>query len=188
MISSQSSREILKNSKIKNKLKECFKKCALGRVQLRKCVVNAMNAGLTKENVLAIVNKMATGALFDEASLCSIVAIGQALRYEEEHEKTKPTLMTDDERKEIENKLRGCFKKCGLARRQLRKCIVNALDAGLAKEEVLAISDDIVGGFGKDEVSLCAIIAVSEALIYEESLRAKPIDIVKERSLERGDF
>ena len=102
MISSQSSREILKNSKIKNKLKECFKKCALGRVQLRKCVVNAMNAGLTKENVLAIVNKMATGALFDEASLCSIVAIGQALRYEEEHEKTKPTLMTDDERKERE--------------------------------------------------------------------------------------
>jgi len=187
MISSQSSREILKNSEIKNKLKECFKKCALGRIQLRKCVVNAMNVGLTKENVLAIVDNMATGGVYDEASLCSIVAIGQALRYEEKHGKTKSALITDEKRKEIENKLRGCFKKCGLARRQLRKCIVNALDVGLSKEEVLAVSDDIVGGFGKDEVSLCAIIAVNQVLQYEESARAKPIDIVKERELERED-
>jgi len=187
MINIQSSREVLKISGIKNKLKECFQKCAQGRIQLRKCVVNAMTAGLTKENVLEIVNNMSTGPLYDEASLCSIIAIGQALRYEEKHEKTKSTLIKAEERQEIENKLRGCFKKCSLAKRQLRKCIVNALDAGLTKEEVLAISDDIVGGFGQEEVSLCAIIAVNEVLHYEESARAKPIDIVKERELERED-
>ena len=187
MIDIQSPREILKKSEIKIKLKECFKKCALGRVQLRKCVVNAMNAGLTKDNVLTVVHKMTTGSLFDEASLCAVVAIGQVLRYEERHEKSKSTSIKDEKKKEIESKLSGCFKKCGLARRQLRKCIVNALDIGLTKEEVLAISDDIVGGFGKDEVSLCAIIAVNQVLQYEESVRAKPIDIVKERELERED-
>jgi len=187
MINMQSSRDILKNSEIKNKLRECFKKCALGRIQLRKCVVNAMNEGLTKQQVLEVVNKMSTGGLHDETALCSIVAIGQALQYEEKHRKIKSILLLDKDGKEIENKLKGCYKKCGLARRQLRKCITNALDAGLSKEEVLAISDDLVGGFGKDEVSLCAIIAVNQVLEYEESARAKPIDIVKERELERED-
>lgn len=188
MINTTSAREILKESDTKNKLKDCFKKCALGRTQLRKCVINAMDAGLSKENILTISNELATGFLHDEASLCAIVAIGQALRYEEKHGKSESILILDKDREKIENKLRGCFKKCSLAKRKLRKCIVNALNAGLTQEEVLAISDDIVGGFGKDEVSLCAIIAVSQALIYEESIRAKPIDIVKERSLERGDF
>jgi hypothetical protein len=188
VINTKSAREILKDNDVKNKLKDCFKKCALGRIQLRKCVVNAMDAGLLKENILAISNDMTTGFLHDEASLCAIVAIGQALKYEEKHGKSEPILIKDKEREKIENRLRGCFKKCGLAKRQLRKCIVNALDAGLTKEEVLAVSDDIVGGFGKDEVSLCAIIAVSQTLIYEESVRARPIDVIKERSLERGDF
>jgi len=187
MINKLSSREILKHSEIKNRLKECFKKCAAGRQQLRKCVVNAMYAGLTKENILRIINKMAIGGIQDEASLCAVVAIGQALRYEEKHEKINTIFVTGKEREEIENKLKGCFKKCGLARRQLRKCIVNSLDAGLSKEEVLALSDDIVGGFGKNGVSLCAIIAVNQVLEYEESTRAEPIDIVKERGLERED-
>jgi len=187
MINKYSSREILKNSEIKNRLTECFKKCAIGRHQLRRCVVNAMDAGLTKENILGIVNKMATGVMYDEASLCAIVAIGQALRYEEKHSKTKSLLITEKDRDIIENKLKDCFKKCGLARRQLRKCIVNALDAGLNKEEVLALSDDIVGGFGKDGVSLCAIVAVNQVLEYEESIRIKPLDILKERDIERDD-
>jgi len=43
MVIKKSAREILKESEIKNKLKECFKKCALGRTQLRKCVVNSMD-------------------------------------------------------------------------------------------------------------------------------------------------
>ena len=184
MINKYSSREILKNSEIKNRLTECFKKCAGGRQQLRKCVVNAMNSGLKKEDILSIVNKMSTGVQHDEASLCAIVAIGQALRYEAKNRKTKSILITDRNKVDIENKLEGCFKKCGLARRQLRKCIVNALDAGLSKEEVLAISDDIVGGFGKNEVSLCAIVAVNQVLKYEENVRAKPLDIL---DMERED-
>ena len=80
-----SAREILKESEIKNKLKECFKKCAAGRQQLRECVVRSMDAGLSKEEVLAIINEKGTVVGQDEASLCSIVAIGQALRYEEKH-------------------------------------------------------------------------------------------------------
>ena len=177
----------MEKEEIRDKLKECFKKCALGRIQLRKCVVNAMGAGLKKENVVTLINELTTGSSHDDASLCAIIAIGQALRYEEEHRKTKEILIEDKEREGIEDRLRGCFKKCSLAKRQLKKCIVNALNTGLTKEEVLAISDDIVGGFGKDEVSLCAIIAVNQVLLYEVSARAKPIDLVKERSLERGD-
>ena len=187
MINLQSSREILKESEIKDRIRECFKKCALGRLQLRKCVINAMNVGLTKENVLDIINKMATGSMYHEASLCAIIAIGQVLKYEEKHTKSRAILKEGKEREEIEEKLKVCFKKCILAKRQLGKCIVNALDAGLTKEEVLALSDDIVGGFGKEGVSLCAIIAVNQLLLYEESSRAKPLDILKERELERSD-
>ena len=187
MVVVQSAREILKENDIKNKLEQCFRKCAAGRMQLRICVDRAMDKGLTKENILAIVHELSTGTLHDEASLCAIVAIGQALKRKENHSKSKLVSISNKQREEIENKLRNCFKKCGLARRQLRKCIVNALNTGLTKEELLAISDNIVGGFGKDEVSLCAIIAVNQVLLYEESVRAKPIDIVKERELERED-
>ena len=183
MIKTISAREILHDTEIENKLKECFKNCANGRIRLRKCVVNAMNAGLTKEHVLSIVNDMATGIGQDEASLCAVVAIGQALRYEEKLQPVKSSILTN--KGEIENRLRDCFKKCGLARKQLRKCVINALNAGLTKEEVLAISDEIVGGFGRNEVSVCAIIAVDQVLRYEENVRAKPLDIVKERKLER---
>ena len=49
------------------------------------------------------------------------------------------------------------------------------------------MTDDIVGGLGEKQVSLCAVVAIEQALRYEESGRAKPLDIVKERSLERGD-
>ena len=187
MVVRKSAREILKENDMKNKLRECFKKCAIGRSQLRNCVNNSMDMGLTKENVLAIVNKMSTGSLYDEASLCSIVAIGQALKRNENNVKSKLISISNKQREEIEIKLGNCFKKCGFARRQLRKCIVNALDAGFTKEEVLAISDNIVGGFGKDEVSLCAIIAVNQVLSYEENARAKPLDIIEEREMERED-
>lgn len=69
----------------------------------------------------------------------------------------------------------------------MRKCVANALDAGFSKEEILAFTDEIVGGVGKDDVSLCGIIAADQVLRYEESVRAKPIDIIKEQELERGD-
>ena len=71
-------------------------------------------------------------------------------------------------KKEIENKLEKCFKRCAAGRAQLRKCVVNAMDAGLTKEELLGITDDIVGSFGMDQVSVCTIIAVDEVLKYEE--------------------
>jgi len=131
---------------------------------------------------MAIINDMATNVGQEEASLCAIIAIGQALRHEE---KSKNNIIVN--KQEVEKKLRDCFIKCGLARKKLRKCVIEALDIGLTKEEVLAITDDIVGGFGKNEVSVCAIIAVDQVLIYEESARAKPIDISKEKELEGGD-
>jgi DNA-binding transcriptional regulator YhcF (GntR family) len=153
---------------IENKLEKCLKECAAGRTHLRKCVADAMERGLTKQDILAIADEMATGGLKDEASLCAVTAIGQALRYEKKLKKVKPIELSDRKKEEIKNKIKGCFKKCGLTRRQLRKCVVNALKAGLTKEEVLAVTDDIVGGFGKNQVSVCAIVAVDEVLKYEE--------------------
>ena len=158
----------MKKEEIKNKLEVCFKKCALSRNQLRKCVNNAMDAGFTKAEVLMIADEMAASGLKDEATLCSITAIGQALQYEEKQKKSSSIKLTENEKEVIKNKLKQCFKKCGLARRQLRKYIVNALNAGLAKEEILAITDDLVGGLGKDQVSVCAIVAVDEVLKHEE--------------------
>ena len=158
----------LKKEDIKDKLEVCFKKCAAGRNQLRKYVDSAMDKGITKEEILTISNKLKEEGFKDEASLCAITAIGQALKYEGENKKTKPERLTSQKKDEIYNKLKQCFKKCGLARRQLRKCVASALNSGLTKEELLAICDDLVGGFGKDQVSVCAIIAVDEVLKYED--------------------
>ncbi len=113
----------MKKEEIKNKLKTCFLKCAEGRRQLRKCVVNAMDSGLTKQDVLDISDELADGSLQDEAPLCSITAIGQALQYEEKQKKS-PIKLTTNEKEEIKNKLKQCFKKCGLARRQLRNVLL----------------------------------------------------------------
>ena len=69
MIKTQSARDILKESEIKNKLKECFKKCAAGRQQLRICVSNSMSKGLSKEEILVIISEMGTKIGQDESSL-----------------------------------------------------------------------------------------------------------------------
>lgn len=166
-----SSREILKNNEIKNKLKECFNKCAYARLQIRKCVVKAINAGLTKEIVLTIINRISSGTINDEATLCAIVAIGEVFRYGEKHRNLKAVLIKDKEREKIEYMLKSCFQKCGLARNNLINCIEYALDEGLTKEEVITLSDDISGGFGKDGATLCAIIAINQVLLYEKSAR-----------------
>ena len=163
----------MKKQEIKKNLIECFEKCATSRNQLRKYVNDAMDAGFTKTEILAIADEMANSGLKDEATLCSITAIGQALKYEGEHKKVKTTSLTNEAKIKINNKLKQCFKKCGLARRQLRKCIVNGLKIGLTKEEILAITDDLVGGLGKDQVSVCAIIAVDEVLKHQELDRLK---------------
>jgi len=182
-----SPREILKENEIKNKLRECFKNCAAGRQQLRQCVVRSMNDGLSKSEILKVISEISTGANQDEASLCSIVAIGQAMRYEEKHPNHNNISVSDNVKNGPKNRLRQCLKKCGLARRQLEKCVINALNIGLSKEEILAFTDELVGGVGRDDVSLCGIIAVDQVLCFEESVRAKPIDIVKERKFEQGD-
>lgn len=160
---------------IRGRLKECFKKCASGRTQLRNCVIDIMKADLTKQDVLDVAGEMATGKWKDETYLCAITAIGQALRYEEKHKKTRLVSIDGETKKRMKNKLKQCFKKCGHARSQLRKCVVNALNAGLTREEILAITDDIVGGFGKDEVSVCAIIAVEQVLIHNGTEKLKKI-------------
>lgn len=181
-----SAREILKDSEVKNKLRECFKNCAAGRQQLRECVVRSMNEGLSKSEILGVISEISTGASQDEASLCSIVAIGQAMRYEEKHQNYNNSV-SEKIKNGPKNRLRQCLKKCGLARKQLEKCVINALNIGLSKEEILAFTDELVGGVGRDDVSLCGIIAVDQVLCFEESVRAKPIDIVKERKFEQGD-
>jgi hypothetical protein len=180
-----SSRDILKESEIKNKLKNCFKKCASGRQELRICVSNSMDSGLSKEEILHIINNMGNGGFQDEASLCSIVAIGQAMRYEEKNANIYKDLPLDNGKKSAITKLRKCLLKCISARQILRKCVAAALDSGLTKEEILAFTDELVGGVGKEDVSLCGIIAADQVLRYEESVRAKPLDIVNEREIER---
>ena len=55
MVNTKTAREILKESEIENKIKECFKQCAAGRQQLRKCVVDAMNVGLTGSVAFVVV-------------------------------------------------------------------------------------------------------------------------------------
>ncbi len=171
----------MKKEEIKKKLEECFKKCALGRIQLRKCVNNAMDLGLTKDDIFSVTKEIPKGVTHEEASLCSIIAVSQILNYEKKHPNKKSKILKDEERNDIAVKLRQCFKKCASAKKQLRKCIVNALDAGLTKEEVLAFTDDIVGGLGESQVSLCAIVAIEQALRYEETERKGYIDFVEER-------
>lgn len=158
----------MKKQDIENKLLECFKKCALGRIHLKKCVNNAMNAGLTKQDIISISDEMATGNLRKEASLCAVTAIGQALKFEKSHKLTKNKILKSEEKINIKNKLKLCFKKCGYARKQLRKCITNALKLGLTKEEILVYTDDVIGGLEKNEISVCAIVAVEEVLKQQE--------------------
>ncbi|PNX49694.1 MAG: hypothetical protein BV457_00680 [Thermoplasmata archaeon M9B1D] len=174
--------------KIRKDITESFKKCALGRRQLRKSVIDSMNAGMTKEDILLFSNELGRDYDQQDVSLCSITAIGQALRHEDKYGKVKPGKLSPQENEKIKNKLKKSFGICSLARKELRKCIINALNSGLSKEEILALTDDIVGGLGKNEVSACAIVAVDEVLRYQETVRAKPLDIVKERKLERGDI
>jgi galactitol-specific phosphotransferase system IIB component len=178
----------MNKDEIIEKFQECFRNCAHGRIQLRKCVINSMHKGLTKDDVIAISDELVNQTKSDEASLCAITAIGQAIQYEFKHPKQEKITLSAEKREEVKRKLQECFKKCGLARRQLRKCVVNALNAGLSRQEILAITDELVGGMGKHQVSACAIVAVDQVLRYEETKRKTPIDIVKEREFERGDI
>ena len=165
----------MNKKEIRDKLKQCFKKCANGRTQLRNCVIDIMDAGLTKQDVLDVADEMASGKIKDEVYLCAVTAIGQALRYEEKHQKNVVEKINEEIKKIKKDKLKKCFKKCGSARIDLRKCVISALNYGISKKEVLAITDDIVGDFGKDQVSVCAIVAVEQVLMHEETKKLKNI-------------
>lgn len=78
-------------------------------------------------------------------------------------------------KKQKKDRLKKCFQKCGAARMELRTCVSSALNAGISKKEVLALTDDIVGDFGKDEVSVCAIVAVEQVLLHDETKKLKKI-------------
>lgn len=168
-------------SEITSNLKECFKECAAGRQRLRECVVKSMDAGLSKDDVLAVIHERGAAVSQDDASLCSIVAIGQAFR----HQPNSTGGVSADEEDPRET-LRKCLQECGAAREHLRECVRCALDAGFSRQEILALTDQIVGGVGKDDVSLCGIIAADQVLRYEEAVRKEPLDIVKEREMEAG--
>ena len=165
----------MNNTQIKYKLKQCFKKCADGRKKLRNCVVEIMDAGLTKQDVLDVADEMVTEKLKDEVYLCAVTAIGQALRYEEKHKKNVDSKINIETKKIIKNKLKKCFNECGNAKMTLRKCVTNALNTGMSRQDVLAITDDIVGNFGKEQVSVCAIVAVEQVLMHDETEKLKNI-------------
>jgi len=158
----------LGKKEIKENLIFCFKKCGSERKRLRNCVIDVMDFGLTKKDVLNIADEITSDKNKDEIYLCAVTAIGQAFSYEDKQKKSKNIILNQEEIDFKKDKLKKCFKKCGLARSKLRKCVINALNFGLTKEEVLALTDDIVGNFGKDEVSVCAIIAVEQVLMHKE--------------------
>jgi len=165
----------MNKKEIRKKLKNCFKNCASGRKQLRECVVDIMDAGLTKQDILDVADELATGKMKHEAYLCAVTAIGQALRYEEVHKRNTPALVNNEIKNIIKNNLKECFKKCGHARGELRKCVKDAMNSGFSKEEILAITDDMVGGFGRDEVSVCAIVAVEQVLMHDDAEKLKNV-------------
>ena len=165
----------MKKKEIRKQLIVCFRKCASERKRLRDCVIEIMDAGLTKSDVIEVADDMAKGDFKKEAHLCAVTAIGQAIRYEEKHKKSKKDKIDNESKNFFKNKLKKCFQKCGITRLELRKCVLNALNSGITREEVLAITDDIVGNFGKNEVSVCAIVAVEEVLMHKEIDRLKNI-------------
>jgi len=165
----------MNEKEIRNKLIICFRKCASDRNRLRECVINIMDAGLTKKDVVNVAEELASGKFKKEAYLCGVTAIGQAIRYKEKNKKLYENKIEKETVDFFKEKLKKCFKKCGLARIKLRKCVLEALDSGITKEEILAITDDIVGNFGRNEVSVCAIIAVEEVLMHKEINRLKNI-------------
>jgi len=82
----------------------------------------------------------------------------------------------------LQKELARCVTRYQEARKNLDKCIKNALDRGLTGEEILAVAERYHSG-----MPFCSIIILNEILNYEKNIRQTPIDIVKERKDERGD-
>ena len=158
----------------------CLRRCAAGRRYLRESVASAMDVGLSKQDVLAIIDERG-GRGTPDASLCSVVAIGEAMRYKQTRAGEKPPTAADAERESKAASFRRCLQDCFNARDELRYCVVGVLDAGLSRESVLALIDEIVGGVAEDDISLCGILAVDHILAHEEAIRKEPIDILAEK-------
>jgi len=163
------------NKELRKDLIICFRNCASDRKRLRDCVIDIMDAGLTKRDVIAVAEELSYGRFKKEVYLCAVTAIGQAIRYKEKNKEINKSKIKNETKQFFKNKLKNCFKKCSITRIQLRKCVLEALDSGIKKEELLAITDNIVGNFGRNEVSVCAIVAVKEVLMHEEIDRLKNI-------------
>ena len=82
----------------------------------------------------------------------------------------------------LQKDLARCVTRYQEARKNLNKCIKNAWDRGLTREEILAVAESYQSG-----MPFCSIIVLHEILNYEKNVRQSPIDIVKERKGERGD-
>jgi hypothetical protein len=75
-----------------------------------------------------------------------------------------------------------CVKGYKEARKNLENCVKNALDRGLTKNEILLVAERYQSG-----MPFCTVIILNEILEYEKNKRQPPLDLVKERKVERGD-
>jgi hypothetical protein len=82
----------------------------------------------------------------------------------------------------LQKDLARCVTRYQEARKNMNKCIKNALDRGLKQDEILAVAERFQSG-----MPFCSIIILHEILNYEKNIRQPPLDILKEREDERGD-
>ena len=57
-------------------LKKCLMKCSMCRSNLRDCVIKCLDNGVTKEDVINLVNEVV-----DEESVCGMIALAEVLKY-----------------------------------------------------------------------------------------------------------
>jgi len=82
----------------------------------------------------------------------------------------------------LQKEFAKCVKGYQEARKNLEKCVINALDRGLTRDEILVVAERYHSG-----MPYCNVIILNEILNYERNIRQPPIDVVKERKGERGD-
>lgn len=84
---------------------------------------------------------------------------------------------------QLQKEFAKCVKGYQKARKDLEKCVKNALDRGLTRDEILAVAEKYHSG-----MPFCIVIILNEIFNYEENIRKKPLDIEKEREIENGDI
>ena len=76
----------------------------------------------------------------------------------------------------LQKDLARCVTRYQEARKNLNKCIKNALDRGLKGNEILAVAERF-----HPDMPFCGVIILNEILNYEKNVRQPPIDIVKDK-------